>query len=448
VHPSRTRPLAAAFIGAALVLGLLPGAAGADPSYSVTLTASATTLALGAEVTLTATANQVIESPYGIVIVDGTGATIVSCFGSVSECVSFPMGWNDPRTITYTARVVDTANTDVLATSDPVTVRWGAGSTTGDVICIAGANRYATAAALATERFSTGVAAAFVVVGTNFPDALAAAPAAARLGGPVLLTQRTSLPAETLRALQQLAPASIVVVGGPGAVSDVVASQLDLLTVGTVTRIAGANRYETAAQLSRFAFPTGVDGVAAVLASGEQFADALGGAALAAALGAPLLLTPRDTVLATTTSELIRVAMNQAVLLLGGPAAVSEAVLEGISDATTIETADDIQYVEIVRVAGADRFETSAIAAAQLVDPFDDAFSVSEVVVATGMNFPDGLVAGALGEPLLLLPSSTIPATTTEVFNLLGPRRVLIMGGTAAVSETQAGILGGLLAGG
>jgi putative cell wall-binding protein len=206
-----------------------------------------------------------------------------------------------------------------------------------------------------------------------------------------------------------------------------------------VTRVAGANRYETAALLSQLAFPGTAAG--AVVASGEAFADALGGAALAAGLGVPLLLSPRDTSLAVTTDELLRVALNQAVYLLGGPAAISDATLDAMSAATTVETAEDIQWVEIVRVAGRDRFETSAVAAAQLGDPLDDSISVPEVVVSTGMNFPDGLVAVALGEPLLLLPPSGIPDSTTEVLGVLRPAAVLIMGGSAAVSDAQASAL-------
>lgn len=425
------------------LVALLPQAAMAGAPYTVTLTASSTTLALGAEVTLTAVANQTIESPYGIVILDGTGATIVSCFGAVTECESFPMGWNDDRTITYTARIVDNTGSDVLATSEPVAVTWGAGSTVAPgVTRIAGANRYATAAQLAVARFSPGLATAFVVVGTNFPDALAAAPAAASMGAPVLLTQRDALPAETVAALQALRPASIVVVGGPGAVSEAVAMQLGSLTSGPVTRIAGTNRYETAVLLSLNAFPDGVDGlVGAVVASGEAFPDALGGAALASSLGAPLLLSARDSAPSVTTDELLRVALDKPAVLLGGPAAISDATYEAMLEATTFEDADDIHWVEMVRVAGADRFETSAIAAAEFAGLEDETFSAPEVVVSTGMNFPDGLVAGALGEPLLLLPPDGIPGSTTEALDLLRPGAVLIMGGTAAVSDAQAGAL-------
>jgi hypothetical protein len=101
--------------GLALLVGALAGApASAGPPYSVTLSASATTLAIGENVTLTAVANQQIDSPYGIVIVDDAGENAVSCYGSVTDCESFPIGWNEDKTVTYTAKIVDNTNTSVL----------------------------------------------------------------------------------------------------------------------------------------------------------------------------------------------------------------------------------------------------------------------------------------------------------------------------------------------
>jgi len=59
----------------------------------------------------------------------------------------------------------------------------------------------------------------------------------------------------------------------------------------TFTSIAGANRYATAVAVSKKAFPAGADAV--VIATGENWPDALGGSALAGALGGPILLTRR-----------------------------------------------------------------------------------------------------------------------------------------------------------
>ena len=85
---------------------------------------------------------------------------------------------------------------------------------------IAGTDRYGTAAAISRSSFAPGVAVAYVATGESFPDALAGAAAAAHDGGPVLLTARDVIPPATLDELTRLRPARIVVLGGPGVISD------------------------------------------------------------------------------------------------------------------------------------------------------------------------------------------------------------------------------------
>ena len=107
---------------------------------------------------------------------------------------------------------------------------------------IAGADRFATAAAVSRASFSPGVPVVFVVTGLSFPDALTAGPAAAHRGGPVLLVAKTSVPQPTRDELARLDPGAIVVVGGQGAVSDSVFAEMDQYTDGPVTRVSGADR--------------------------------------------------------------------------------------------------------------------------------------------------------------------------------------------------------------
>ena len=295
---------------------------------------------------------------------------------------------------------------------------------------VSGANRFATAAALATDRFEPGVAAAFVVTGRGYADALASAAAAAAFGGPVLLSEQASLPAETGEALAALAPAEIIVVGGSGAVSDAVLSELG--GIAPTRRIAGTSRYDTAAELAKAAFPTpvGDDDLPVFLASGESFADALSGAAAAASAPAtPLLLTQPGALPEATRAELVR-QRPPGVYVLGGTTAVSQAVEDEIT----------ALGIEVIRLAGGDRYETSAA----IVDAIFGASD--EVLVVTGANFPDGLVAGSLGLPLLLLPPSGIPSSTANAFSARSPVGATILGGSGAVSEDQAHRLAELLA--
>jgi putative cell wall-binding protein len=98
--------------------------------------------------------------------------------------------------------------------------------TTGPVVRQAGANRYATAAAISAATFAPGAPVAYTATGLNFPDALAAAAAAARLGGPVLLVQQNAIPAEAKTELTRLQAARIVIAGGTAVVSTTVQTQL------------------------------------------------------------------------------------------------------------------------------------------------------------------------------------------------------------------------------
>ena len=91
---------------------------------------------------------------------------------------------------------------------------------------LSGASRYETAVAVA-QRHLPGVPVAFVASGADFPDALAAASAAALAGGPLLLTSPSSVPGVVLDELQRLRPARIALIGGAGAVTPGVQQTLE-----------------------------------------------------------------------------------------------------------------------------------------------------------------------------------------------------------------------------
>ena len=98
----------------------------------------------------------------------------------------------------------------------------------------------------------------YVATGENFPDALGAGPAAAIVKGPILLVSLNAIPGETAAELTRLAPDKIIIVGGTAVVSASVESGLAAYA-GTVERIAGANRYDTAAKLSAATYPATID---------------------------------------------------------------------------------------------------------------------------------------------------------------------------------------------
>lgn len=190
---------------------------------------------------------------------------------------------------------------------------------------IGGKDRYETAQLIA-ERLPNSGQQAIVVNGENFPDALAAGPYAARQGMPILLVAKNRIPEPTRQALAKIS--SLYVVGGPNVVSDQITEQLRQIVGMPVQRLAGDDRYGTAVELVRY-FKPPMQTV--VVATGENFADALSGAALAAKLDAPILLV-RSAVVPVSVSQLLRNVSVERYVILGGTAAVSgkvEAELKG-----------------------------------------------------------------------------------------------------------------------
>jgi hypothetical protein len=97
------------------------------------------------------------------------------------------------------------------------------GVTSGTVSRLAGANRFATAAAISAATFAPGVDVAYIAYAFNYPDALAGAAAAGTIRGPVLLAA-TGLPLDiaTSTELVRLKPKRIVVLGSAGVISEAV----------------------------------------------------------------------------------------------------------------------------------------------------------------------------------------------------------------------------------
>ncbi len=296
--------------------------------------------------------------------------------------------------------------------------------TPSNVSRIFGATRYDTAAQISSQNYAIPQATVYIATGQNFPDALAGAALAGHQGAPLLLVPTDgALPASVQTELQRLTPTNIVIFGGPGAVSDAMLAQIQAAAGVTPSRIFGATRYDTAAQISsqNYAIPQAT----VYIATGQNFPDALAGAALAGHQGAPLLLVPTDGALpASVQTELQRLTPTN-IVIFGGPGAVSDAMLAQIQAAAGVTPS---------RIFGATRYDTAAAIAAAGYGGH-----VATVDVATGLNFPDALagaaLAGHVGSPLLLVPAKgTLPASVQiELDDDLTPTNIVIFGGTGAV---------------
>jgi serine protease len=305
-----------------------------------------------------------------------------------------------------------------------------------DLRRLGGADRFATALEISRAAFIGGADAVYVATGGNFPDALAAGAPAGLSGAPILTVPSDGLPDAIAVELNRLDPARVFVVGGTTVVSDGVATAISSMTGARVERLAGVDRYETAAAVSATTYPPGLDVV--YVATGLDFPDALAGGPLAASRGAPILLVHRDLIPDSTATELERLAPTS-IVILGGAAAVSDAVAAQLAGFTS---------GGVSRLAGSDRFAT-AVAISQA-----GYATAGAVYLATGLKFPDAL-AGAPAAfiedgPVLLTAPDCVQPTVLDEIERLAPDRVVVLGGTAAVGPDAAalkpcGATGGIL---
>jgi putative cell wall-binding protein len=281
---------------------------------------------------------------------------------------------------------------------------------------ISGVDRYGTAAAASQDAYAPGVDTVYVATGTEFADALTGSALAGHQHAPILLVKPGSVPAVTAAELDRLNPASVVVLGGANSVSETVKTQVGSYAGGNVERIAGSERYATAAAVAQ-EFPAG-DRV--FVATGRQYADALAASAAAGAQGVPVLLVTQDSVPQATASALAELDPSF-ITLLGGTGSVSTGVATELGG-----------YGEVTRVFGADRYATAAALSAQREGALG-------AVIATGVDFPDALTGAAYAAvanvPVLLVKPSSIPGATRTELDRLAARAVLVFGGTASVSE-------------
>lgn len=295
-------------------------------------------------------------------------------------------------------------------------------TTTTTVERIGGGDRYDVAINLSVKNFVQGAPTVYIAKGTDYPDALSAAPAAAAAGGPLLLTLPTSLPDKVRQEITRLNPAKIVVVGGVNSVSPSQFAVLQGLAT-EVVRIGGTDRYEASRNLVEYAF--GTTGASRVyLATGQKFPDALAASSAAGARNGAVLLVPgfQSSLDAATSALITRLEPTDAVIA-GGTASVSigiEAALGGLG-----------LPGGSIRLGGADRFVAS-------LNINKEAFQTADTVyLATGYNYPDALAGGAVAgkdkAPLLLVPTSCVTQGILDEIHALNPSRLVILGGPNSV---------------
>jgi putative cell wall-binding protein len=323
----------------------------------------------------------------------------------------------------------------------PSTSRPG-GATVGNTVTtsvVSGATRYDTARLAALTAFPAGATDAVLASGQNFPDGLAAATLAGALGAPLLLTPLGALDPDTTNALTALKVKTVHVVGGTSAVSAKVINQLTTAGYTVPPAISGPDRYATAAAIAKAAAaikPAGTVGglKVAILATGLNFPDALAAGPAAYFGHLPILLTDPNTLSASASSAITSQGIT-GVIIVGGDNAVSSAV-ETAVQALTVGGSP----VATARIDGATRFATATAMDDLETAPVADGglgMSADNVVLASGLNFPDALVAAELASPIVL--DDPLPPPTVAWLTANGPAisNIEALGGPNAVSAAD-----------
>ena len=297
------------------------------------------------------------------------------------------------------------------------------------VVRLAGPDRYATAVRVSQVDFPSAEA-VIVVSGELYPDALAASGLAGVLEAPVLLTRATSLPGGVAEEIRRLGASRVVVVGGTPSVGRAVESALRALPGVHVERIAGPDRYATAAAVAaRVArnLGAGYSGEA-FLVRGDGFADGLSVSALAYSGRMPVLLT-RQSVLPDVAAAFLASSETTRVIVAGGESAVAGAVEASLKTRYRLTT---------LRLAGPDRYRTALSLADWALR--EGRAGRGFFVLSTGQGWPDALAGGpAAGKHAGLLLLTRQAHLPSEVAGFLArhssePTAVQVLGGDSAVS--------------
>ena len=199
--------------------------------------------------------------------------------------------------------------------------------------------------------------------------------------------------------------------------------------VAPITRIAGSNRYTTAVAVSRSTFATAT---AVVLATGQNFPDALAASGLAGSYRGPLLLTPKDTFMSEVRNEIVRLKATR-VLIVGGGASVSPAVARAV---------DAIPGVSVVRIGGIDRYATAAAIANHIAGREGTG---RPAFLVRGDNFADALAVApyAYSQRLPVLLSARTGITAPTRMAVASSSNLVIAGSYSAVPSNVVSALGG-----
>lgn len=342
---------------------------------------------------------------------------------------------------------------------------------------------------------------------SSYQDALSASFLAGHLGTGVLLTDPGNLSAATVNVMRVEGITEVYIVGGPLAISANVISQVKALTaydcggttpinsllgspatLSVVGPIFGQTADDTSQAIAEYfgssaigsgSFPgaygtaynntTGTSSSApsttnamrtAFLATDGGFQDAASASTVSWNKGFPVLLTPTASLAPQAQQAIVNLGIQQ-VIVMGGPVAVSNAVVTQLQG----------MGVSVLRIAGQDytdtsqllaQFEQSGLNLSGIVSGLEwgNVHAGNPLVIARGDFYSDAITGSALAgvnqQPILLtVDPNTVGTPLTTFLNNAGSNTALfptdrleILGGTLAITPTTQQALFAALAAG
>ncbi|CDI48563.1 cell wall-binding repeat-containing protein [Clostridium tetani] len=291
-----------------------------------------------------------------------------------------------------------------------------------------GKDRYETAVKISQNGWKDGANCVILSSGEGYADALCAAPLAKIKDGPILLTKKDTLDSNTLEELKRLGVNRVYIVGGQGSVSKEVENKIKSETNSKVERIEGKDRYETSIKIAEKLGTVNKNNQPKelILASGENYADALSAAPVGAIREIPIILT-KSSELPSETKEYIKKCNANKSYVIGGQASISDSIKKSLPRSK--------------RIYGKDRFQTNVAVAKAF--PSDFEFKKPYVALgagSTGNEFADALAVSALAAknsaPVILTGKNLSDSTETLAKeNFLPSSKITVLGGINNVPE-------------
>jgi len=297
-----------------------------------------------------------------------------------------------------------------------------------EVIRLGGSTRIQTAIEISRAGWKDNGSQAVVIANAfNFPDALAGETLASALNAPILLTAgKYGIEQEIIDEIKRLGASSAYILGGESVVCANIADELRGIT-GSVERLYGSDRYETAIAIARkvISIRNGVSSI--YFASAKDFPDALSISPVAALSDGIILYMPATGAIPSAVADLALVSGCRQAIIVGGTSAISsagESSIRGLGFSTE-------------RIGGADRYSTSTL----ICSRFSTYFSGTGIAAASGTSFPDALAGGVFAAerkmPVVLV-GKTLPASVKNYAASVNPDVIYVFGGTSAVSYSVA----------